>query len=475
MARINTNVGAVIAQRQLNQSYRSLNTTLERLSSGLRINRGKDDPAGLIVSERLRSEISAVNQAVQNSQRASNIIATTEGALNEVAALLTSVQELIIEGANEGALSEDEIRANQLQIDSAIASITRIANSTTFAGRPLLNGSLDYITSGVNTANITALAVHGAQFGTQASIPVNIEVTQSAQPAELRFIASSVASSVTIEVQGNKGVTTLPFVSGTNASAIVAAINSVSDATGVSAVMAASAASGFRVYSQGYGSKNFVSIKAINGTFATKDAAGNTTPRDEGRDAVATINGAQSIGDGNRLFLKTAMLDIDLNLARTFGTGTTSFTITDGGSLFQLGAHINTNEQVSLGVQSVAASRLGNDEIGFLSQVVTGESFSLVTGKAAEAATIIEEAIRQVSVMRGRLGAFEKNTLDTNVNQLGITMENLMASESSIRDADFAYETAQLTRNQILVNAGTSVLGLANQTPQTVLSLLGGR
>src|SRR5262245_47591512 len=126
MARINTNVGAVTAQRHLNRSYGSLNQTLERLSRGLRISRRAEHPAGLIVSERLRRQIGAVGQAVSNSERASLIIATAEGALNEVAALLSSIQELIVGAANEGAMSEDEIKANQLQIDSAIASITRI-------------------------------------------------------------------------------------------------------------------------------------------------------------------------------------------------------------------------------------------------------------------------------------------------------------------------------------------------------------
>lgn len=143
-------------------------------------------------------------------------------------------------------------------------------------------------------------------------------------------------------------------------------------------------------------------------------------------------------------------------------------------ALYQIGPHVNSNLQVGIGVQSVAASRLGNSAIGFLSQVVTGEQYSLVAGKCWEASHVVEEAIRQVSVLRGRLGAFEKNTLDTNINQLGITMENLTLAQSSIRDADFAYETLQLTRNQVLISSGTTALGLANQTPQMVLQLLSG-
>ena len=476
MARINTNVGAVVAQRHLGSAYRELNSTIQRLSSGLRITRGADDPAGLIASERLRSEVQAVQQAISNTQRASTIIATTEGALDEVASLLNDVQQLIVEAANEGALSEDEIEANQLQLDSAIASITRIANSTTFAGRQLLNGSLDYITSGVDSSTVTGLLIHGAQFGTRSYIPVNIDVTTSAQPATLAFESGAVTSSVTIEIAGNVGVTTLQFTSGTPASAVVAAINAVSDATGIEAVLSTDPTSGFVLQSLSLGSKQFVSVQVLpgGGTFPTVDENGVSTPRDTGRDAVALINGALSLGDGNHLTLKTSQLDIELDLDQDFGTGATAFAITSGGALFQVGPEVNSNLQVNLGVRSVAASRLGTSEIGFLSQIQSGEQFSLVAGEFQRAQEIVTEALRQVAVLRGRLGAFEKNTLDTNVNQLSITMENLMSAQSAIRDADFAYETSELSRNQILVSSGTQVLGLAQQTPQNVLSLLGG-
>src|SRR3954465_7386915 len=159
MARINTNVASLTAQRGLAKSQQSLNSTLRRLSSGLRINRGADDPAGLIASETLRSEISGVHQAIDNSSRASNVIATAEGALGEVASLLLNIKDLIVEAANSGALSPDEIAANQLQVDSAVESITRISNTTTFAGLKLLDGSLNYLTSGVDMNSVKALDI----------------------------------------------------------------------------------------------------------------------------------------------------------------------------------------------------------------------------------------------------------------------------------------------------------------------------
>ncbi len=478
MARINTNTASILAARQLARSNESLHLSLERLSSGLRINRGADDPAGLIVSQNLRSDIESVRQAISNSQRAANVIATTEGALNEVASLLNDIQSKIVEAANVGAVSDDEIRANQLQIDSAIESISRIANTTTFGGRKLLNGSLGYVTSGVNVTHVTDMRINGVSFGTASYIPVTVEVTQSAQHAELEFRTSSITAAVTLELAGANGVTTLPFLAGTTASAIAAAINLVSDATGVSATLINSmnANSGIVLTSIDYGSAAFVQVGEIGATpnvFTTVNSIGDTVKRDLGRDASATINGASALGRGLEIFLNSISLGIELRLQEAFNTlSSTSFAITGGGATFQLGPGVDTNQQVNVGVPSTAASNLGNATLGFLADISSGGQFSLVNGQSARAGKIITEAIRQVSVLRGRLGAFEKNTVDTNINQLQITLENLTSAESSIRDLDFALETSNLTRSQILVSAGTSILAVANQTPQSVLALL---
>jgi flagellin len=132
---------------------------------------------------------------------------------------------------------------------------------------------------------------------------------------------------------------------------------------------------------------------------------------------------------------------------------------------------VQSNQQVNIAISSVSASRLGNAVDGYLTDIVTGGSASL-TKSAAKASQIIDAAINQVSVMRGRLGAFEKNTLQTNIDSLQVALENVTSSESSIADTDFAAETSNLTRNQILVQAGTSVLAQANTTPQSVLNLL---
>lgn len=480
MARINTNVPAIVAQRTLKQTQRDLQISLERLSSGLRINRGADDPAGLINSESLRADIAGTDKAISNSQRAINIIATSEGALNEVASLLIDIQGLIVEIANDAAMSEAEKQANQLQIDSAIDSITRIADTTSFAGRKLLNGSLNYITSGVDPSALALVSVMGAQFGSFSYIPVEVSVTTSAQKAELQFRASQTAQNVTLVVAGNLGTTTFEFNAGLGVSQLMSAVNLDRQATGVEAYFLndANQGSGIAFRSIGYGSDQFVEVKPINGTgvFTVTDMYGNVVQRDEGRDAVGTVNGASVTGRGLEMVLNTRALDLTVTLNESLGIGSTSFAITGGGALFQLGPAVSPNQQVNIGIQSVAAAYLGRPEIGFLSQIKRGTQYEVARSEANahQASLIVSEAIRQVAVLRGRLGAFERNTLQTNINSLSITMENLVASESSIRDTDFAYETSRLTRAQILVNAGTSVLSIANTTPQSALALLQG-
>ncbi len=474
MGRINTNVASLIAQQGLKNSQSALDTSLQRLSTGLRINSGADDPAGLIASDGLKSEIAGINQAVANSSQASNVISTAEGALNEVSTLLLNVKGLIVQSANSGALSSSEIAANQLQVDSAIQSITRIANSTTFAGEPLLNGNLDYVTSGVNNSQIKSLQISQANFGTTSTLPVQVDVVTSAKVADLEYKSSSVANTITLQIAGNAGTQTLTFTSGTSVSAIAYAVNGISDSTGVTAQLntPGNVTSGISFESTGYGSKSFVSVTAQGGTFNTVDAAGTAHTRTVGQDAVATINGAVTVGDGLDLHINTNALNMDMTLASNFGAGKTSFAITGGGALFQLGAEVNSNQQISIGIGSVAANNLGDNNVGFLNQIVTGGTATLVGGQAETASNIIDLAIQQVAILNGRLGAFQQNTLSTNSNSLSVALENVTSSESDIADADFAAETANLTRAQILTQAGTSVLATANSTPQSVLSLL---
>ena len=486
MSTINTNVSALIAQRNLAQSNKDLAVSLQRLSTGLAINRGADNPAGLIISERLRTEISSVSTAIDNIERASNVLATTEAALAEVSDLLTSIKGLTVEAANTGAFSEEEISANQLQIDSAVESITRISNTASFGGLKLLNGALDYILSGVNTTNLPDVKVFGANFGTNSSIPVSVEVINSAEAASL-FISGNTAgaagqllSSVTFEVQGTKGIQVFSFASGTTLSAVVYAIDAVSDATGVEAALASATnqTSGLTLTSVEFGSDAFVGVRKLEDGdfFGTFDAqAGSAITRDAGEDVLALVNGSLALGDGTTISMRSSTMSVEVSLSQGASQvlATHSFSIVGGGSNFQIGPGINSSQQIGFGIQSVAASHLGDRITGFLSSIVAGGDNSLTNGQARTASDIIDLAIDQVAVLRGRLGAFERNTLDTASRSQQIALENLTASESRIRDTDFAKETSALTRAQILVQAGTSTLAIANSSAQTVLGLLG--
>lgn len=483
MSRINSNVPSLIAQRRLGVSQQALRISLERLSSGLKINRGADNPAGLIVSERLRSEIGVVRQAIDNSNRAINVIATTEGALDEVQALVTDIQSLLVEAANSGAFSDEEIAANQLQIDNAIDSITRIANTTTFAGRKLINGELDYVVSGADTDYFADVYIQAAKFGTQPYVSVGVEVSLSAQQAQLAFSGPGLgASGATVDIRGNDGIITLTFPASATTVEMAAAINAQVDATGVTAVVSGTAGSaGLRLLSSEYGSGAFVSVREIGvpGVFTVTDRLDQSVTRTVGRDAVATVNGISATADGLKLSFSSSLMKLEVVLAEDFGNGTlalgtSSFAVTGGGALYQLGPQVNTNQQENIGVKSIQANKLGNALVGFLSELKSGQANALNTGNFTEASNIVDEVVTQIAVLRGRLGAFERNTLQPNIRQLQITTENLISSESVIRDTDFAAETSELTRSQVLVQAGNSIVAIANAQSQNVLTLLGG-
>jgi len=470
MSRINTNIQSMIASRVLANQNSRLNMSLERLSTGLRINTGKDDPAGLIASEALRAERVALGAAINNISRANNVIATAEGALDEVNNLLTELEDLVDRSANEAAISVDERNANQLQIDSILESINRISNSTAFQGRKLLTGDLDYTTSGVTAANLADVRINSARIPNGGSRNVAVEVTQSAQLAGLVYAgAATGAGTTTLEIAGNTGTEILSFASGTAISAVAAAINQSTDLTGVSASFTASA---LTLNSTEYGSSRFVSVDVIDGTFAI--VGGNN--RDTGQDAGVTINGAVAAVDGLRAQIQTSTLAAEITLTSTFGTtvgSNDSFAITGGGANFMIAPKVDQNGLASLGITSVGTGSLGTNTNGFLSSLASGQTNALSTGNYDAAQRIIRDSQTQISRLRGRLGAFQKDTLETTANALTITLENTTAAESTIRDTDFAESTSNLTRSQILVQSATTVLRLANAQPQQVLALLG--
>ncbi len=486
MSRINTNIASMNAINKLVANNNDLNVHLNRLSSGLRINTGKDDPAGLIASENLRSEMAGIKSGISNSTRASNVLATSEGALNEISALLVSIRGLLVSTANTGALSGDEIDANQLQVDSAINTIQRIANATEFEGIKLLNGNQAYTTSAVSSTYIADLSVNSAKLIDGATMQVNVQMTSAADTGVLYLSGDGLQgnSAMTIQIGSNRGTTELTFAGSTHISAMVFSINQVKEITGVSATLSSSGGVA-TLRSVDFGTDAYASVQILSGNSAgaalkVETSVGgthSTDAKDFGVDARATVNGSEAIASGKKLTIRTSMLDATIDLtaqaALSSADWNTTFGITGGGANFAIGSRVDAIGLESIGIMNVSPSQLGNSSDGYLNTLKSGGANALSGDNLFTAQRIVDDAIKNISTLRGRLGAFQKNVLETNINSLKVTLENVTASESAIRDADFASETAALTRSQILVKANTSVLSIANSAPQSVLALLG--
>src|SRR6185369_15411990 len=269
-----------------------------------------------------------------------------------------------------------------------------------------------------------------------------------------------------VRIGGTTGSEVFNFRAGTTIDQLIDAINLVSDGTGVEA---SNNAGVLELNSTKYGSAGFVDVEVLNEGVGGTFGADLSNTRATGTDVAATVNGATASGKGNTLSVHTATLD----LAPTVNNGSTTavnFNITGGGAVFQLGPNVVTNQQARIGVGSVSTGTLGGTD-GRLYELRSGYGKDLETNPNG-ATLIVDEAINKVTSLRGRLGAFQRTTIETNIANLKDSVTNLTQAESLIRDADFAAETAALTRAQVLVQSGTQVLSIANQQPQNVLALL---
>ncbi len=481
MSRINTNISSLIAVNALNQNQSALQTSLQRLSTGYRINSGADDPAGLIADQSLKSEQAATQSALTNAQNASNIVGTADGALGEISNLLVSLQGLVGNAANTAGLSTDEKNADQLQVDSILSTVNRIANSTTFDGTHLLNGTYGYTTSGLNstTSAFTSVQLNSVTVGS-ATLPVTVKVISSAQTGQLNFLGSSTGlnGAATISITGNTGSVQLSFASSTKSSAIVASINQYTNSTGVKATLSSNSKS-VNLLSTSFGSSQFVSVSSSNTTaFSTKNTSSVSANNATGRNATLSVNGTAVTSDGLQVHVVSANLDANftLNSTANFNTASKTFGVTGGGATFSLGAQVNTANLASIGIGSVQTANIGsvvsNGTIYSLSDLGSGRAAAVNTGDTTLAQSIVTQAVQDISNLRGRLGAFQSNVLDSTTNSLNVALENLSSADSTIADTNFASETANLTRSQILVQAATSVVSQANSAPSSILKLL---
>jgi flagellin len=340
-------------------------------------------------------------------------------------------------------------------------SVDSTSTYTLAAIRDAINTQLEGYTAALPLTNTGSGTFDGNDVNNNTA-PVTANLAGGLAPS------GGLAADEVIELTGSLGSQVLTLKAGTSLATVVQQINLESDATGVQATANGTT---LQIQSTGYGTSALVDLKVNvgGGTFGTALGSGS---RQTGTDVVATVNGIVATGDGNQLSINTATLDLSTSVAAGF-TGTSSFSITGGGALFQLGPDVVSNQQARLGITSVNTAALGGVS-GKLYQLGNGGTASLSSGNLDTAAAIVDEAINQVTSLRGRLGAFQRTTLETNKQALNDTLVNLSEAESSIRDADFAQETAALTRAQILVQSGTTVLQIANSNPQNVLALLRG-
>ncbi len=235
MTRINTNVASLRGLRGLNKANGQLDTALTRLSTGLKINSGKDNPAGLIASETLRSQVSSIEQSIKNSGRANNVLATADSALGEVGGLLNQIRGLVQETLNSGALSQLEIEANQLQVDAALSAINKISANTSFAGDKLIDGSKSFVTqlTDSDASKLADFQVNEALFSNTNTIKIEASINRAAERGELRFVGKTLTQSAAVEVAGSKGSQVLFLGASSTKANIRDSINSISDVTGV--------------------------------------------------------------------------------------------------------------------------------------------------------------------------------------------------------------------------------------------------
>jgi flagellin len=465
---INTNVSSLIAQQSLSKANTSLSTSLQRLSTGLKINTGADDPAGYIASQNLAAEQTGITQAIDNANRANSVIGTAAGGLNEVSNLLNQLDGLVNQSANTGGLSTAEVSANQLQVDSILSTINRIAGSTSFDGTKLLNGNLSYATSSVATSALTKLQINAANLPANKTEAVVVQVTNSATVGDVNFVGATSSlggGNITLQIAGNTGTQQLTFAGSSTLSSIANAINNITSTTGVTA-----SASGKQIdfKAQNYGASQYVSVAAISGAFAVSNSG-----KASGTDAAVKVNGAAAQASGLDVSYRDNNLDVSFTLSSQLNAGLTkTFGITGGGATFSLGAQVTNTDTASIGIQDVSTGGLGDSTLGFLSSLGSGGKNSLTNTSLVNAQNIVSEAITQVATLNGRLGAFQKYTLGSTINNLGVAYENASAAESAITDTNFAEETANLTRAQILQQSATTVLSQANSQPQNALTLL---
>jgi flagellin len=469
---INTNISALTAQRNLSRAQSGLEKSIQRLSTGLRINGAVDDAAGLAISDRLTAQVRGLNQAVRNANDGVSALQTADGALNEVSSLLQRARELAVQSANDSNSSSDRQSLNA-EVSNVLSELDRLANTVQFNNRKLLDGSfqdaqfqigananqtVSFSIKSLQTTDMGAIVRQGAAVSstalagltTASAMTINgISVTIGANDAIEDVISAinngSGDTGATAVKNSQTVVTDTAFTAFTTAGASATlTINNVaiSLSTGNANTMAA-----FVDTVNAYSNQTGVVLSTSgSGVVFTRSSGGDIAITESG---ITTTAGSSFHGVGNSVASSSAA-------DRTFNAG---FTLT-----------VDLDRTLSVGAGG-STSALGHASSSNEEKRVSGMSITTVDGSNSAIDTI-DYALSQLNRTRGDIGALQ-NRFNSAISSLQVASENLQSARSRIVDADVAVETAQLTRNQILIQAGVSVLAQANQLPSVALSLLG--
>ncbi len=448
--RINHNIAALNTYNKLTANNTATSKSLEKLSSGLKINRAGDNAAGLAISEKMRGQIRGLDQAGSNSQDAISLLQTAEGALSETHSILQRMRELAVQSANDTNVTVDRT-AIQDEVDQLTAEIDRIATTTEFNTRQLLNGGAGVT---ISASNGTVTAMSGTADTTAGVVAITAASTTVADKATLVDNGTTALALTSTALGGVAAITingtSFSFAATDTVQDTLDTFNAQSSTTGVVASWATGTGHTFTQVNEG--SAHSVTISGASGLFGDNGT-------DAGADAIMSTTelGGSYAASGNKIEVTSGAykglkftLNADANVSVTVGT--------NNSLKMQIGA--NQSQDMSISIGDMRADSLGVGSISVSTQAT-----------AAISITTVNNAITSVSAERGKLGALQ-NRLEHTINNLGTTSENLTASESRIRDVDMAKEMMEFTKNNILSQAAQAMLAQANQQPQGVLQLL---
>ena len=468
--RINNNIGAQRAFNSVSQTNYEIGKSMNRLSKGLRIADASDDPAGLISSELFRAQLSSMDQAMRNNNEALNYAKTAENGLGEMNKLLSDARSLAVASGNSATLTATQLSANQDQLNSIVSSINRIAGSVTYSGRKLLDGSAGVTTQVSNGSKVSGFSFGGTANTTTITQSGMITINQTVAATAATYTSTSTLSTGVVTT-GNVALNGVQFTlaAGSSLASVAAQFNAASGQTGVTAAVGTNNL----IFTQTQtGTNRSVNFTDQNGSLST---AANTQARAVGVDATATISiGGQSVlfTGGQQGADGLTLQDINGNKLNITSGGNTVNTqllgqVVAADSTFQIGFERTTTANLAL--RNMSAGQLGSGVVSGL----TVNNLDVTTSTGSQnALAVLDKAIDEVSQMRGRIGNFQRNVVETQQRSLSSMRENLANSESSIRDLDVAAEMTNYTKFQVMQQAGLSILGQANQNGQNVLSLL---